>query len=250
MPNIYFESMTPYFSDIIKKPSPSIYSVPKEWKNLPKVIDHSENVLSAGNIMADILPDLTSKTRRMCPAINDSFNFGYVIYCPVDIFIDSTDENSLIVQEAIDISPPNIYSMAHPIIEQKEVIDYAKSDFYHDHLLKIFTTFSVRTDPGYSCWFTAPISHPNLAVRAIDGIVDTDVFPADHPIPFLVKKNFKSILPAGTPILQIIPFKREDFYMVDDCTFDFNEAEKRTVKIKSMFKNSYKKNFWKRKKFL
>ena len=42
-------------------------------------------------------------------------------------------------------------------------------------------------------------------------MVDTDKYPIPVHFPFLLKKNFEGLIKQGTPIIQVIPFKRESW---------------------------------------
>jgi hypothetical protein len=44
----------------------------------------------------------------------------------------------------------------------------------------------------------------------LSGIVDSTIL-HEGSIPFFIKKGFEGIIPAGTPILQIIPFKKDNW---------------------------------------
>jgi hypothetical protein len=56
-----------------------------------------------------------------------------------------------------------------------------------------------------------------------------------------------SFIPAGTPIAQIIPFKREAW--TSSTTDDFKIAISSRALRASMFLNSYKNRFWSRKSY-
>jgi hypothetical protein len=54
---------------------------------------------------------------------------------------------------------------------------------------------------------------PKIGVTILEGIVDTDGYNAAVQFPFIIDEGFEGIIPAGTPIVQVIPFKREDWKM-------------------------------------
>jgi hypothetical protein len=43
--------------------------------------------------------------------------------------------------------------------------------------------------------------------------VDTDVLETHANSPFVIEENFEGIIPKGTPMFQVIPFKRENWEM-------------------------------------
>ena len=62
-------------------------------------------------------------------------------------------------------------------------------------------------------------------IKVFEGIVDTD---QQHIMnfPFVYKDpEFEGIIPAGTPIVQVIPFKREKWTMDFDNKIDIKTLE-------------------------
>ena len=63
----------------------------------------------------------------------------------------------------------------------------------------------------------------------------------------MVKKGFEGIIPAGTPFMQMIPFKR------DEWKSEYKEHVMKNQllanKINSTFWGAYRKNFWIKKTF-
>jgi hypothetical protein len=66
--------------------------------------------------------------------------------------------------------------------------------------------------------------------------------------PFLIKKDFVGIIPAGTPIAQAIPFKRESWVSDIEDSLSYEEPSFVHTMHNPPF-NFYKKNFWTRKKY-
>jgi hypothetical protein len=66
-------------------------------------------------------------------------------------------------------------------------------------------------------------------------------------IPFFIKKGFTGTIPAGTPMFQILPIKREDWKSETQEYNDFFWEEK--IKEKQNFSGFYKKQIWQRKSF-
>ena len=48
-----------------------------------------------------------------------------------------------------------------------------------------------------------------MPFHSFSGIVDTDKHPVPVNFPFVVKKDFEGVIPAGTPIAQFIFLKRD-----------------------------------------
>ena len=71
--------------------------------------------------------------------------------------------------------------------------------------------YVIKTPEGYSTLITHPTNAPYLPFYTLSGVVDTDSYFRPINFPFIMKNTFSGVLPAGTPIAQIIPFKRDDW---------------------------------------
>ena len=246
MPKIYFEKIDKDLCDISKKPEPaSRLEHPLWWEDIPRYNDNKESDIP-------FLRHRQNATIKNCPSVNDSMNFGYVVYLPFDIYINA--EN-----------PENVYWYV-PEINTKNLDDRKDKDNlvgwnsendihsfyipegYHKVLLKLNTLWGIKTDPGYSCWMTQPMYRKDLPLLAMDGVIDTDVYPSRFPSMFFVKSGFVGIVKSSTPILQVIPFKREEYFS-EIVELDIENIKKNHALESSTFSNFYKKVFWSRKKF-
>jgi hypothetical protein len=240
MPKIYFMKLDS-ICDFSKFPEPAIKNKKSSWKTIDKYYQKVEDPLFLKDNM----------TIRHCPAISDSVNFGYIVYLPFDIFIDTTNDEKIFWKNpGVDFSlfgeenNINLISYNNSFATQEFV-----SPLYHKISLKINTLWGIKTDPGYSVWITSPVAENNLPFKVIDAVVDTDKFFSCYPYSILIKKNFKGVIKEGTPLLQVIPFKRENFTSMI-IEKDLNKIHQQNKKIKSVFINGYKKFFWSRKRFL
>jgi hypothetical protein len=77
------------------------------------------------------------------------------------------------------------------------------------------------------------------------GIVDTDTYNAAVNFPFVLNEpnKFEGLIPAGTPIAQVIPFKREFWEMSIGVEADLVKNNKIGTKLRSKFFDSYKTQF-------
>ena len=51
------------------------------------------------------------------------------------------------------------------------------------------------------------------------------------------------LIPAGTPIMQVIPFKRDEFQMEIGGAEEFKQQMAVTTKLRSVFFDSYKRQY-------
>lgn len=79
---------------------------------------------------------------------------------------------------------------------------------------KIMNPWIVRTPPGYSCLIIPPSYHIQKGYTMLPAMVDTDTY--DAPINFtgyLTDHQTTVNIMPGDPLIQIIPFKRDDWKM-------------------------------------
>jgi len=76
---------------------------------------------------------------------------------------------------------------------------------------KFHNYWTIRTPPGWSCLFVPPLNRPNPVVEVVAGVVDTDTYISQVHFPFFaIAADGLYVLEKGTPLVQIIPFRRAD----------------------------------------
>jgi len=239
MPKIYFEEL---FDELgCPKPTPSIQASPKWFRDMEKFygIDESASIHAR-----------QKGTIRDCPAVNDAVFSGYTVYLPADVFIDATgsevkfDTGSFGNGSRIRDAGFEFITLHDPLATS----GYQSMFDFHPQTLKWQTYWGVKTDEGYSSLFTQPVHRTDLPFHMVTAIVDTDKFGTREPYGFFIKRGFKGIIPRGTPILQVFPFKREDWQM-EIVEPDGKDYHRNNQQIQSVFTQPYKKLFWQRKKY-
>jgi len=108
--------------------------------------------------------------------------------------------------------------------------------------------FIIETPPGYSVLITHPLNRFDLPFVTLSGVHDSDSILTHGHLPFYLKEDFEGIIPAGTPLFQIIPFKREPWVSVEDETL-YKQGEKRMWQGMGWSAGFYKSMYWKRKSY-
>jgi hypothetical protein len=108
--------------------------------------------------------------------------------------------------------------------------------------------YQIKLPKGYSLLLTHPFNRFDLPFTTLTGIADADYGMQQGNVPFFIKEDFEGIIPAGTPMFQILPFKREDWK--SSKNENLNDLD-REHSFNNMRKISgfYKDNFWNRKKY-
>lgn len=199
-----------------------------EWiKNLPTYYD--------GN------PSTQHKTQtaKRCIPLLDAVMFGYTIVLTEDIGVEQKLDGAHYEWKVGR-------GFGSHELKQYETHSAAKT---HPHMPKWFSPWSIETPAGYSCLFVAPLNHDDLPFQAFTGVVDTDKYIDVVNFPFMLRDpNFNGVLEAGTPIVQVIPFKRDEWNMqVHSGTTNRYERFNRLANTK--FKNAYRRLFHSPKSF-
>lgn len=212
---IKFQSIHPVFD--VPKPSPASKQIPEWYRKMPGV---SEKVM----------------TIKKCVPVLDAMTSGYIISSPVDISFNGVS--------FADLSKVQVISMHH----KEQTDDMPVPIGYSEQPYKWENFFTITTPKGYSTLFVHPTNRYDLPFLSISGIVDTDSHPIPVNFPFFIREGFKGIIPAGTPIIQAIPFKRETW----ESEVEDNIAPKENPDVHKMHNppfGFYKKYWWSRKTY-
>jgi hypothetical protein len=221
-------------------PKPELASkfLPNWYKKTPSVIENGG--MSFGMI---------GTTVKKCMPIFDLISAGYIISAPCDIYLDATNPERLEWSIPAGIISFQADMFAVHAKEQYEDLPINKST-HHKDLLRIFPFWAVGTPKGYSAIFLQPAYSDSSPLTALQAIVDTDRFITDGHLSFLVEKDFKGIIKQGTPLIQVIPFKRESW---EKSFVPAEESEKiyetQRLRLRSMFSNAYKNLFRAKKEY-
>ncbi len=210
-------------------PKPAVKEVPDWYRNTPEY---------TGNQSKKFIDNSTPHTIKKCIPVFDAITAGYILYTQVDIQVSISDGlpyYSWPDQDAISFHPIT-QAPLHPV---RNEAPYPKWN----------NPYAITTPPGYSVLFTQPM-HRESVFTILEGIVDTDTYKAPVRFPFVLKDTkWEGIIPAGTPMAQVIPFKRESWEHKIGSNKELIEQEKTTRKLKTLFFNSYKRQFWSRKEY-
>lgn len=212
-------------------PSPSIDNLPEWYKKQKSYIDETKRVNHDG----------ANLTIKKCIPVLDALGMGYIMFTQKDIWVDQTKLGPVYrwrgLESAVEFHP----------FEQADQHPQGHPNYAYP---KIINPYSIKTPNGYSIYFKNVSNHYNNFFEIIEGVVDTDKYTFPVNFPFIMKdKTWDGLIPAGTPIAQIIPFKREKWKLQNGSEKEIKEQETHKKMLISNFFNSYKKLFWERKEF-
>lgn len=220
--------------DFTPEPKPGSKALPEWYKKQPGSIDSGELLAQVGQ---------PTSTVKKCLPIFDVITAGYIVVAPLDIYVDATDPEKLSYQ-----IPAALTQFKGDIFATHDRRQYGHmpmdSDLYHADLLRIMPFWIASTPPGFSCLFLDPLLRDDSPLTALPGLIDTDGYPSDGHLSFKVQKGFKGIIKQGTPLVQVIPFRREDWKMeLVDAEKSESFLKKHRMNLRSTFSNGYKNKF-------
>jgi len=182
----------------------------------------------------------TSATAKKCMPLFDSMALGYIILTHADIWVSQQiDKDTGKYDQRYEWSAFDAIEF-HPI---KQLPEHPLNTGHETHYPKWMNAWSIKTPKGYSTLFIPP-SHRETPITILPGVVDTDVYDAPVNFPFVLKDpGMEGLIPAGTPVAQVIPFKRDSWKSIFGKEKQFMDQEKTRLKLKTMFFDSYKKQF-------
>lgn len=125
---------------------------------------------------------------------------------------------------------------------------FVHPDGYDNNPYLWIQPFEFNVPKGYSILITHPFNRYDLPFITMSAIIDVDVFPQRAEVTFYLKSDFSGVIKRGTPIFQVIPFKREKW---ESEVLPYNESWRlKWVNLsRNVFGGAYRENFWHKKEF-
>lgn len=218
-------------------PKPASAFVPEWYKDLESYIGGEKKPSGGGQ---------TTGTIKRCMPVFDAISSGYIIPTYTDVWITrKVDEDGNRLPEWYEWS--NFEPIQwHPV---EQAPNHPNRNGHVGSYPKWINPWSIKTPPGYSSLFIQPLHHGG-EFTILAGVVDTDVYSAPVNFPFVLNKpDFEGLIPAGTPMAQVIPFKRDSFEMELGNESDMIDQHKVTAFLRTKFFDSYKINFRQKKEY-
>ena len=237
-----------------------------EFKELFQDIHPIPAKLNVPNWYKELKTSSEYVTIKSCMPFLDSLTSGYILKMPQDFYIahnymnkdNKPDSSYKFSFQGIDVNETHAHGV-NVNTRQKETHSTKqlgeKCPFNNKNknlpFYKILNPVIIKTPPGYSCLFVSPLNNRDDRFEIVSGIVDTDTYSNHINFPIIINgdkyPNLETTIERGTPYVQIIPFKRDDWKM----EIGSERVSMFLAKIKIMRKiwNNYKTFFWKRKRW-
>lgn len=241
------------------------FYAPKEWVDAK--LDYPKPIkLNVPEWYKKLDYGLEKKQIKGCIPFLDSLTTGYVLSLPQDIIIEhnikhpDTGKPDSFYRNAFEelgnfLRHNNINVNTGPEIHTIEQLGgkEGKCPFIKKNkelpIYKILNPWIIKTPPGYSCLFVPILNNGDDRFTPVAGIVDTDTYENYINFPIIINGDkyptLMTTFKAGTPYVQVIPFKRDNWKM-EIHNLEKDERWNR-LGIVRKFLHNYKTRYWNKK---
>lgn len=222
------------FYGIIPEPVPAKKWIPDWFKQLGGKLQDDTKDGPGG---------LQSSTIKRCPPFLDAMNLGWIIPLAGDVQFTTNEDAS-----GVDYS----WKFPSTLIENHDSAQIKGHPGLPKPPMKWINKWFVKVPPGYSVLFVPPLNRPNPHFECLSGFVDCDGYWEIVNFPFMFNTpNWEGVIEAGTPLVQVIPIKR-DMIMKNSITrpvtneeWEKNDQTKLALQV---HESHYRDFVWDRKK--
>jgi hypothetical protein len=233
--DIEFVAENKYFFEIASKPLPASEMLPSWWKDASPYMKSPDN---KDGKKIKIYGNESNASFKKCTPMLDMLTSGYIVTLWADVLVNR------------DRGYPQItWRVAEEVFSGHLGQEVEIPTGYDNIQFKYLNPWIPKLPKGYSALIIPCPGYPNSPFRPISGIIDYDK--TTHPLhcPVYIKNDFEGIVEKGTPMFQIIPFKRTNW----KSSFSYLTAEEYKINmdrdVKSTIVNNYVKNFWTKKSY-
>lgn len=205
--------------------------VPEWYKKAQQFIGGKMVARESGGINKDL---------KLCVPFLDALTTGYCVELPCDVLIERDARGVGFFW----------HEFPEPLeMRSKDLATTMPRPAGHDEDMYAWKLdWATITPPGYSVLITHPLNRFDLPFTTTSGVMDTDKYSNGGKVPFFLKEGFTGVIPAGTPIMQIIPIKRESWNS-EVVPFDEEFLKRPMYLINRVLYGGYRALFWQKKTY-
>lgn len=183
----------PHDIGVIAEPVPAKSVMPEWFKRLPAV---DKSHVHANN---------NGLTVKRCMPFLDALTTGWIIPVAATVRLEIKDGGRTVDAgweiDKVMVSNHGMHQVVGNPLEPRPPC-------------KLHNYWTIKTPPGWSCLFVPPLNRPDPVIEVVAGIVDTDTYQSLINFPFFATApDGVYTLERGTPLVQVIPFKRDDTHI-------------------------------------
>jgi hypothetical protein len=225
----------------LEKPQPASKHIPDWYKDMESYLTKEKKPTGTG---------ISSATIKRCMPVFDAINAGYIITLPADVYISVQEYEAKDAKTGELIEDLPVKKMQHFEWSSFGLLGFHTVEQAPEHPArnkhsypKWINPWAIRTPKGYSTLFVQPM-HREAPFTILPGIVDTDKYFAPVNFPFTTNDpEFEGLIPKGTPIAQVIPFKRDSWDLQLGGDKELREQQDVKNKLQTKFFDRYKSMF-------
>ncbi|KRQ09348.1 MULTISPECIES: hypothetical protein [Bradyrhizobium] len=215
---------------LIPAPIPAAQGVPDWLRAMPATAFSSINLHDEDTI-------------KRCPPFVDAMTCGFLLPLVCDLKVEDGE-----ITWDQDLPPGGTPEFPRSPIGFHDPGQVTGTPLFEEgrFFLKFHNLWTVEAPEGYAIYFTHPVNRFDLPFTTLSGLVNSDLY-ADNWVHFPAywhDRNFRGVLPKGTPIAQCIPVKRDD-WTAQASPFTAEDA-KRVGELRTELRrqpNLYRRNF-------
>lgn len=135
---------------------------------------------------------------KACVSFFDAMSFGYCYVLPEDIVVTITDDDEPFIES-------DFFTKRAPMA------GFETPHGCYDSHYAFTPDIGIQLPEGYSGLYTQPLNRYELPFVSTSGIIENDSYFSPGQIPFFIRKGVVGKIPKGTPLVQVIPFKRDEW---------------------------------------
>ena len=237
MPKMEIIYLDEYSHGVHDHPRPAKFFLPDWYKSMESYLKSPEN--PNGNKIG-VRHRVSNASAKKCVPMLDAMTAGYMVTLWADVVVEIVKGSPQInwrVQKNVFVPHGKSSERVTPPVG------------YSNWVFKYLNWFKVRTPKGYSIQILPPLNHHPLPFHAIPAVIDSDKSMMSNEMPMWLADGFEGIIEKGTPLAQIIPFKRENWNLdVTQMPYEKHIVEEDRG-VYSTIRNNYRRNIWSRKSY-
>jgi hypothetical protein len=235
---IKFIATDEYAWNTFLKPYPASQSVPDWWRNMTPYDVSPDNPEGKKLIVRDRTANATFKK---CTPMLDALTSGYIVPLFADVQVTHETEGPSITWKVIGRNVFEIHGQSSRQVPTPPG--------YANLVYKYMNAWIPKTPPGYSVMITSPFGYQDLPFKCIPAIIDSDKSTLEIVAPMWLKADFQGVVEKGTPLMQITPFKRDDWKSEFGYYKNGHYLEVEDANFGGTMVNHYIKNHWSKKSY-
>lgn len=174
---------------------------------------------------------------KRCIPVLDYITSGYIIRNYTDIVVRRNWSSTHGEDFNIDFKMTNIPPISFHSTDQMQI----KRNGHFKKIAKFNGVWGIETPAGYSSLFYQPEYFNERRFKIFPGIVDTDQYVDPIGFPFMFEDSTEKeeyIIEAGTPLVCVFPFKRQEW---TSEIRPYEKNNKAAILMKTIWNGAYRK---------